>query len=59
MSTGTPPAQSLEERILYLLAPFRPPFVYTKPTLSSASVDDQLAEQRKAKALARTFSLLT
>jgi len=58
-STSTAHTQSLEERILYLLAPFRPPFVYVQPTNAKASVEDQLAEQRKAKVLARTSSTHT
>lgn len=55
MATATP--QSLEDRILYLLAPFRPPFIYIKPSNERASVEDQLAEQREAQILARMSSL--
>lgn len=56
MTTTVPQSQSLEDRILSLLAPFRPPFVYIQPSKTSASAEDQLAEQRQAKVLARKSS---
>ncbi|KAF2825938.1 hypothetical protein CC86DRAFT_407181 [Ophiobolus disseminans] len=54
----TSTAASLEERILFFLSPFRPPFTYIKPTSADASVKIQLAEQRKAKILARNITFL-